>query len=347
MGPRMSDSHPGELVWTGRAKPWRGASGSRLTTCSPRRTRAAPLSGPDLALLAEVAYAAGRLDVTIDAWERAHAQSMRAGDRLSAAGAAVRVAMHLLFDTALMAPVRGWISRAERLLEGQDETPVHAWLAVVRNYERLLSGDFQSARRVGPARHRGRREVRSGRGRDRPGRRGPQPHPGRRRRAGLGPAQRSGRGHGLRRARSPLHGARLLRAGVCAPGARAVRPGRGVDGGDGAVAPRTARREHPRTLPRPPRRDPPAARPLRRGGAGSPSGLRGASPLPAPGARVAADRTRPHPAAHGATSRARKRHSAPHTRSGGTRSPASPWCIWPRVMSPWRPGPSETRSTTR
>ena len=26
------------------------------------------------------------------------------------------------------------------------ETPVHAWLAVVRNYERLLSGDFQSAR---------------------------------------------------------------------------------------------------------------------------------------------------------------------------------------------------------
>jgi tetratricopeptide (TPR) repeat protein len=45
-----------------------------------------------------------------------------------------------------MAPVRGWIKRAERLLEGQDETPVHAWLAVVRNYERLLSGDFQCAR---------------------------------------------------------------------------------------------------------------------------------------------------------------------------------------------------------
>ncbi len=96
-------------------------------------------------------YAAGRLDVTINAWERAHAQSARAGDQLSAAEAAVRVAMHLLFDTALMAPVRGWITRAERLLEGLDGTdgtwtPVHAWLAVVRNYERLLSGDFQSAR---------------------------------------------------------------------------------------------------------------------------------------------------------------------------------------------------------
>lgn len=100
----------------------------------------APLSGPDLALLAGVAYAAGRLDVTISAWERAHRQGLRMGDRLLAAEAAVRVAMHLLFDAALMAPVRGWIKRAERLLEGQDETPVHAWLAVVHNYERLLSG---------------------------------------------------------------------------------------------------------------------------------------------------------------------------------------------------------------
>ena len=105
-----------------------------------------PLRRPDLPLLADVGYAAGRLDVTIDAWERAHAQSVRAGDHLSAAEAAVRVALHLLIDTALVAPVRGWIRRAERLLEGEDETPVHAWLAVVRNYERLLSGDFQSAR---------------------------------------------------------------------------------------------------------------------------------------------------------------------------------------------------------
>ena len=105
-----------------------------------------PLDGADLALLADVAYATGHLDVTIEVWERAHAQSLRAGDRLAAAGAATRVAMHLLFDTALMAPVRGWVKRAERLLEDHDETPVHAWLAVVRNYERLFSGDFQEAR---------------------------------------------------------------------------------------------------------------------------------------------------------------------------------------------------------
>lgn len=100
----------------------------------------------DLALLADVAYAAGHLDVTIEVWERVHALAVREGDCVAAAGAAARVAMHLLFDTALMAPVRGWIRRAERLLEHHAETPVHAWLAVARNYERLLSGDFQAAR---------------------------------------------------------------------------------------------------------------------------------------------------------------------------------------------------------
>ena len=104
-----------------------------------------PLTGPDLPLLAGVAYAAGHLDVTIEAWERAHAAGVQAGDRVAAAGAAVRVAMHLLFDTALLAPVRGWLTRAERLLDGYAETPVHAWLGVVRSYERLLSGDFDAA----------------------------------------------------------------------------------------------------------------------------------------------------------------------------------------------------------
>jgi tetratricopeptide (TPR) repeat protein len=105
------------------------------------------VAGPDdLRLLGEVAYAAGHLDVTIEAWERTHAFCVQAGDPLAAAGAAVRVAMHLLLDTALMAPVRGWLGRAERLLEGQQQAPAHAWLAVVRTYERMLIGDVQGAR---------------------------------------------------------------------------------------------------------------------------------------------------------------------------------------------------------
>src|SRR3954469_3721663 len=105
------------------------------------------LAGPaDLGVLGEVAYAAGHLDVTIEAWEGAYAVCVVSGDNDAAAGAAVRVAMHLLFDTALMAPVRGWLGRAERLLEDHEETSAHAWLAVVRTYERMLSGDLESAR---------------------------------------------------------------------------------------------------------------------------------------------------------------------------------------------------------
>ena len=100
----------------------------------------------DLPVLADVAYGSGHLDVTIDTWERAYAKLSAAGESLPAAGAAVRVAMHLLFDTALMAPVRGWLARAEQLLEGEDGTPVHAWFAAVRSYERMLSGDPDGAR---------------------------------------------------------------------------------------------------------------------------------------------------------------------------------------------------------
>jgi tetratricopeptide (TPR) repeat protein len=104
------------------------------------------VSTADLPVLAEVAYAAGHLDLTIEVWERAHAVCVESGDEVAAGGAAVRVALHLLIDSALMAPVRGWLGRAERLLEGHGETSAHAWFAVARTYERLLTGDLRSAR---------------------------------------------------------------------------------------------------------------------------------------------------------------------------------------------------------
>lgn len=133
-----------ELVEQGReaasAGDWSRAYG--LLVRADEQTR---LTVDDLGLLAEAAYAAGHLEVTIEAWERAHAEAVRADDSLAAAGAASRVALHLLMDTALMAPIRGWVKRAERLLEGYDETPVHAWLAVIKSYERLMMGDVRAA----------------------------------------------------------------------------------------------------------------------------------------------------------------------------------------------------------
>ena len=104
------------------------------------------LAPDDLTLLAQASYAAGHLEATIGTWERIHAVSLAAGDRIAAAGAAVRVAIHLLIDTGLMAPVRGWTSRAERLLEGMDDTPVHAWIAMLRTYERFFAGDYATSR---------------------------------------------------------------------------------------------------------------------------------------------------------------------------------------------------------
>ncbi|MBA3396362.1 MAG: transcriptional regulator [Deltaproteobacteria bacterium] len=106
----------------------------------------ARLNRADLSLLAGVAYAAGHFDVTIETWERVFAEASAAGEPLAAADAAVHVAMHLLFDTAFMAPVRGWLARADRLLASCDPSAVHAWFAAVRAYERLLSGDLATAR---------------------------------------------------------------------------------------------------------------------------------------------------------------------------------------------------------
>src|SRR5207237_5107854 len=103
------------------------------------------LATEDLPVFGNVAYGAGHLDTTIEVWERAYAELNASGQSVPAAGAAVRVAMHLLFDTALMAPVRGWLARAELLLDDDGETPAHAWLAVVRSYERLLIGDLPRA----------------------------------------------------------------------------------------------------------------------------------------------------------------------------------------------------------
>ena len=141
----MSEGSGGGLVERGRDAAALGDWGQAFDLLM-EADAAGVLAPSDLPVLGQVAYAAGHLDVTIEAWERAHAAGVQAGDQVAAAGAAVRLAMHLLFDTALMAPVRGWLARAERLLEDREDTPAHAWLAVVRAYERMLTGDMRSAR---------------------------------------------------------------------------------------------------------------------------------------------------------------------------------------------------------
>lgn len=106
--------------------------------------------GPDdvdaCELRAEAAYGAGDLEGCLTAWEHQHGLLVAAGENVGAARAACMVAMYLLIDTGLMAPLRGWVARAESLLEGADEVPPHVLVAMIRAYERLFCGDPAAAR---------------------------------------------------------------------------------------------------------------------------------------------------------------------------------------------------------
>jgi tetratricopeptide (TPR) repeat protein len=45
-----------------------------------------------------------------------------------------------------MAPVRGWLSRADRPIENRSNAPAHAIVAMTRTYERFMCGDMDGAR---------------------------------------------------------------------------------------------------------------------------------------------------------------------------------------------------------
>lgn len=102
-------------------------------------------------LRAQAAYGAGDLEGCVGAWERLYAMRLEHGDPVGAATAATNVALFLLIDTGLMAPVRGWVARAARALEGitapSAASAASAMMAAVLTYERFLSGDADSAAR--------------------------------------------------------------------------------------------------------------------------------------------------------------------------------------------------------
>ena len=103
-------------------------------------------SAEGLELRAGAEYGNGGFEASVSAWEDLHTLSLDNGDIAEAARAAAMVALFLMMDTGLMAPVRGWLRRAERLLEGHDEVPAHALIVVVRGYERFMCGDMDAAR---------------------------------------------------------------------------------------------------------------------------------------------------------------------------------------------------------
>ncbi len=99
-----------------------------------------------LELRAEAFYGAGDFEGCVESWEDLHTLLVQRRDHLEAGRVAAMIAMYLMMDTGLMAPVRGWLRASERHLEGTGDTAVRAIIAMVRAYERFMCGSMSDAR---------------------------------------------------------------------------------------------------------------------------------------------------------------------------------------------------------
>jgi class 3 adenylate cyclase/ATP/maltotriose-dependent transcriptional regulator MalT len=109
---------------------------------------AGDLAPDDLEVLAQSAWWVGQQDTARDAWERAYTLHAKAGDKLAAANAAAQLAFNLL-GAGYPSVLNGWVNRAERLLQGAPEQPVHGLLAVVRGMTAFTGGDLDIAAAAG------------------------------------------------------------------------------------------------------------------------------------------------------------------------------------------------------
>jgi class 3 adenylate cyclase len=102
------------------------------------------LSGDDLELFAEAALWTGGFDDYLPIKERAHAAHARAGNYLRAA----YVATHLAHDYNIKletSVANGWLRRARRLLDDEEEAAEHGYLALELGLRALGEHDFERA----------------------------------------------------------------------------------------------------------------------------------------------------------------------------------------------------------
>ncbi|HEX5578752.1 MAG TPA: adenylate/guanylate cyclase domain-containing protein [Candidatus Limnocylindria bacterium] len=102
------------------------------------------LDATGLQLLATSAWWSGRFADAIEGHERAYAAAIKAQDPEHAVSAALDLAVGNLQRMAI-GVANAWLNRAERILEGQPESPGHGWLAAVRSFHDHLAGDGEGA----------------------------------------------------------------------------------------------------------------------------------------------------------------------------------------------------------
>jgi class 3 adenylate cyclase len=105
---------------------------------------AAPLSADDLQRLSDAEFWTGHPAESLDALERAYAAYVDIGDRTAAAGVALRLFFSATQRLARRAAV-GWLRRAERMLEGEPPSAVHAVLKTFDGFRQLDTGELGGA----------------------------------------------------------------------------------------------------------------------------------------------------------------------------------------------------------
>jgi class 3 adenylate cyclase len=101
------------------------------------------LTARDVDVLAQAAWWTGRLEDALALRERAYAAYMKEGDKKSAALVALTLAENYGFKGALSVS-NGWVQRAERILEGEQESIAHAYLEIARSFGAQVMGNFDA-----------------------------------------------------------------------------------------------------------------------------------------------------------------------------------------------------------
>src|SRR5919106_5811103 len=103
----------------------------------------AELGGADLEQLGEAAFWTQRLDEAVALRERAHKAYLDEGDRLRAAGIAVRLSLDYMLKAALPLS-NGWFAKGERLLADLPQAREHGQVALVRAIRSEFEGNFDN-----------------------------------------------------------------------------------------------------------------------------------------------------------------------------------------------------------
>ena len=102
------------------------------------------LQGADLWALSESAWWIGQIDECISARERAYTAYLDEGNPQMAALTALSLS-HDYSGKLNHSIAQGWFGRAERLLEGQEESAAHGYLTWMRSHASINAGDFETA----------------------------------------------------------------------------------------------------------------------------------------------------------------------------------------------------------